>query len=255
MTDLGYDAVLSSLRAAGCVFAEEEADILVESASGAAELDEMLARRVAGEPLEHLVGWVLFCGRRVSVDPGVFVPRRRTEFLVECAAALRPSVLLDLCCGSGAVGLSVEGVTALHAADIDAAAVACAARNLVDAGGAVYHGNLFDPVPPELRGKFDAIVVNAPYVPTGDIGLMPREARMHEPHIALDGGVDGAEVHRRVAAGAREWLTPSGHVLIETSAVLAHSTLRAVADAGFAGRVSRSEPLDAVVVIGSLPSP
>ncbi|WP_415971321.1 putative protein N(5)-glutamine methyltransferase [Rhodococcus sp. 077-4] len=254
MMDLAYDEVVSSLRGAGCVFAEEEADILVESASGAAELRDMLARRVCGEPLEHIVGWVSFCGRRIAVGPGVFVPRRRTEFLVECAGALRPSTLLDLCCGSGAIGLSVDGVTELHAADIDAAAVECARGNLAEVGGTVYLGDLYDAVSPELRGRFDAIVVNAPYVPTGDIGLMPREARMHEPHIALDGGADGAGIHRRVAAGAPEWLAPGGHLLIETSAALVNSTLHAVVNAGFDGRVSESEMFGAVVVIGSLPN-
>ena len=254
MADLEYDETVSSLRAAGCVFAEEEADILLESAATPAELRTMLARRVAGEPLEHVVGWVAFCGRRVAVEPGVFVPRRRTEFLVECAAALRPSVLLDLCCGCGAIGLSVGGVIELHAVDVDAVAVECASRNLADVGGRVYRGDLYDAVPPELRGRFDAIVANAPYVPTGDIGLMPREARMHEPHIALDGGADGARIHRRVAVGAPQWLAPGGHLLIETSAALAHSTLRAVVDAGLSGSVRESEAFDAVVVVGSLPS-
>ncbi|MCJ0892354.1 putative protein N(5)-glutamine methyltransferase [Rhodococcus sp. ARC_M5] len=253
MSELEYDEVVFSLRDAGCVFAEEEADILVESAATPAELREKLARRVAGEPLEHVVGWVAFCGRRIAVEPGVFVPRRRTEFLVECTAALHPSVLLDLCCGSGAIGLSVGGVLELHAVDVDAVAVECASRNLADVGGTVYLGDLYDAVPPGLLGRFDAIVVNAPYVPTSDIGLMPREARIHEPHIALDGGTDGARIHRRVAAGASRWLAPGGHLLIETSAALAHSTLRAVVDAGLSGRIHESEAFDAVVVVGSLP--
>ncbi|OZC50178.1 methylase [Rhodococcus sp. WWJCD1] len=247
----GFDDVVSALRAAGCVFAEEEARILVESASNPAELAHLLGRRVAGEPLEHVVGWVWFCGRRIAVEPGVFVPRRRTEFLVECAAALHPSTLLDLCCGSGAIGLSVPGVTELHAADVDAAAVECAERNLEAVGGTVHRGDLFDALPPELHGRFDAIVVNAPYVPTGEIELMPREARLHEPHIALDGGEDGARLHRRVAAHAHEWLAPHGSLLIETSALLANSTFEAIHEAGFTAGISESEMFDAVVVIGS----
>ena len=246
-----FDELVSALRAAGCVFAEEEAKILVESASDSAELVEMLRRRVAGEPLEHVVGWVWFCGRRVAVGPGVFVPRRRTEFLVECAAALHPSTLLDLCCGSGAIGLSVPGVTELHAADVDAAAVECAARNLVAVGGTVHRGDLFDALPPELHRRFDAIVVNAPYVPTGEIELMPREARIHEPNVALDGGTDGAGLHRRVAAQAHEWLAANGSLLVETSPLLAHSTLQALLEAGFAAVVRTSAAVDAVVVIGS----
>lgn len=252
----GFDDVVSALRAAGCVFAEEEAEILVESASNPADLAELLGRRIAGEPLEHVVGWVWFCGRRIAVEPGVFVPRRRTEYLVKCAAALNPSTLLDLCCGSGAIGISVTGVTELHAADVDAAAVECAQRNLDAAAGAVpvgvvHRGDLFDALPPELHGRFDAIVVNAPYVPTGAIELMPREARLHEPHIALDGGVDGAGLHRRIATDAQEWLAPHGSLLIETSALLANSTFEAVREAGFATSISESETFDAVVVIGS----
>ncbi|CCQ13907.1 Protein-(Glutamine-N5) methyltransferase [Rhodococcus sp. AW25M09] len=254
MMEIDYDEVVSSLRSAGCVFAEEEADILVESATNRAELIELLGRRISGEPLEYVVGWVLFCGRRIAVAPGVFVPRRRTEFLVECVAALRPSVLLDLCCGSGAIGLSVGGVTELHAADIDVAAVECARRNLDAVGGTVHLGDLYDALPSELRGRFDAVVVNAPYVPTGEIGLMPREARIHEPHVALDGGTDGAGLHRRVSARAMEWLAPGGHLLIETSAQLVDSTLQAVRDAGFTARICESEVLDAVVVVGSRPS-
>ncbi|KQU56252.1 methylase [Rhodococcus sp. Leaf278] len=248
----GFDEVVSALRAAGCVFAEEEAEVLVESASNPGELVEMLRRRIAGEPLEHVVGWVWFCGRRIAVEPGVFVPRRRTEFLVECAAALHPSVLLDLCCGSGAIGLSVPGVIELHAADVDAAAVECAERNLDAVGGTVYRGDLFDALPQELHHRFDAIVVNAPYVPTGEIALMPREARLHEPHIALDGGVDGAHLHRRVAAQAHLWLAPHGSLLIETSALLANSTMQAFSEAGFVASTSQSETFDAVVVIGSI---
>lgn len=246
-----YDEVVSGLRGAGCVFAEEEADILIESASDRDDLAAMLGRRVAGEPLEHIVGWVWFCGRRVAVEPGVFVPRRRTEFLVNCAAALRPSRLLDMCCGSGAVGLSVGGVTELHAADLDAAAVECATRNLAPVGGTVHRGDLYDALPPGLLGSFDAIVVNAPYVPTAHIELMPREARLHEPRIALDGGEDGARFHRLAAEGAPAWLAPGGHLLIESSAALADSTLRAVRDCGFHARVSASDEFDAVVVIAS----
>ncbi|MBY4127139.1 putative protein N(5)-glutamine methyltransferase [Rhodococcus fascians] len=251
MAEPGLEELVSALRVAGCVFAEEEAKILVGSATNPAELVEMLRRRVAGEPLEHVVGWVWFCGRRIAVGPGVFVPRRRTEFLVACAAALHPPALLDLCCGSGAIGLSVPGVTELHAADVDAAAVECAARNLVAVGGTVHRGDLFDALPSELHRRFDAIVVNAPYVPTGEIELMPREARIHEPNVALDGGTDGAGLHRRVAAQALQWLAPNGSVLIETSAQLVGSTLQAFLEAGLAAVVRTSETLDAVVVIGS----
>src|SRR5450432_1469341 len=124
-------AAVTRLRAAGCVFAEDEARLLISAARTPADLAAMVDRRVAGLPLEHVLGWAEFCGLRIAVDPGVFVPRRRTEFLVHQATALtRPgSVVVDLCCGSGALGAAVaaaQGQIELHAADIDPAAVACA---------------------------------------------------------------------------------------------------------------------------------
>src|SRR5262245_14046456 len=190
----------------------------------------MVAARVAGQPLEHIVGWADFCGLRIAVDPGVFVPRRRTEFLVRRAVALLRHrcdggplpVLVDLCCGSGAVGAAVaaavSGQVEVHAADIDPAAARCARRNLDPVGGAVYEGDLFDPLPASLRGRVDVLVANVPYVPSDEIALMAPEARLHEPRVALDGGADGLDVARRVLARAADWLIPGGHVLFETGA-------------------------------------
>src|SRR5438552_17689641 len=105
--------IVARLRAAGCVFAEDEAAVLLASATDSASLAAMVDQRIAGRPLEHVVGWVEFCGRRVLVDPGVFVPRRRTELLVREARARRGPVVVDLACGCGAVGLAVAP-SALH---------------------------------------------------------------------------------------------------------------------------------------------
>ncbi len=239
------------LRAAGCVYAEDESRVLLDATRDRARLDAMVRERVAGRPLEQIVGWAEFCGLRVAVDPGVFVPRRRTEFLVRCAAALlRPGALVvDLCCGSGAVGAALvatgEPIT-VHAADIDPVAVRCARRNLP--GGVVHGGDLYGALPASLRGRVDLLVVNAPYVPTDAIVTMPPEARLHEPHRALDGGADGAAVHRRVAAQASGWLTVGGHLLVETSRRQAEITARACADAGLASAVHHDPELDATVV-------
>ena len=173
-----------------------------------------MLRRCAGEPLEHVVGWASFCGRRVELDPGVFVPRRRTELLARLAivharaiadahAAAPRALVVDLCCGSGAVGLvvaeAVPGVE-LHAADLDPRAVRCARRNLAGVGE-VHHGDLFAPLPTALRGRVDVLIANVPYVPTSAVALLPREAREHEPRSALDGGGDGLDVLRRVPRG------------------------------------------------------
>jgi release factor glutamine methyltransferase len=253
-------AVVTRLRAAGCVFAEDEARLLVSAARTPGELDAMVDRRIAGLPLELVVGWAEFCGLRIGVEPGVFVPRRRTEFLVRQAATLaRPgAVVVDLCCGSGAVGAAlfaaVEGVD-LHAVDIDRAAVQCAGRNVDAAGGRVYEGDLYEPLPATLRGRIDVLVANAPYVPNEALGLLPAEARIHEPRVALDGGADGLDVQRRVIAAAPLWLRPGGYLLVETSERQAPRTLEIFAGSGLIPRVARSNKLHATVVIGTKPAP
>jgi release factor glutamine methyltransferase len=247
-------ALIARLRAVGCVFAEEEAELLVQAAGTPGELDALIARRVAGEPLEQVLGWAEFCGLRFVVEPGVFVPRQRTRLLVREAVALASpgAVVLDLCCGTGAVGAAVAaaiGDVELHAADIDPAAVRCARRNV---GGAVHEGDLFAALPDALRRRVDVLVANAPYVPTEAIALMPPEARDHEARAALDGGADGLDVHRRVAAGAPDWLAPGGALLIETSGRQAAETLAAVARAGLTGRVVADDELAGTVVVGVL---
>ena len=243
--------LVDRLRAAGCVFAEDEARLLEQSACDPDDLERMVRERVSGVPLEYVLGWVGFCGIRIAVERGVFVPRRRTAFLVAQAAALQPSVVVDLCCGTGAIALALReqlGTVDVHAADIDPVAVRCALRNL---GRQVYRGDLYDALPERLRGRVDVLAVNAPYVPTEAIATMPPEAREHEPLSALDGGADGVAIQRRIAAGAPDWLAPDGHLLIETSTVQADRTAAAVAGHGLVPRVLYSDDLGATVVIGS----
>ncbi len=246
------DDVIRRLRAAGVVFAEEEARLLAEAASGV-ELEALVGRRSAGEPLEPLLGWAAFDGLRVPVDPHVFVPRRRTELLAREAAALAApgSVVLDLCCGTGAVGLAiatrVPGIL-LHAADVEPAAVVNARRTLAPVDGRVWQGDLFAALPDDLR--FDVIAVNAPYVPTGRIADMPREARDFEPRVALDGGGDGLDVHRRVATGVLPWLAPGGAVLIETGRTQAAWTALLLENAGLTASVVSDDDIDGTVAIG-----
>ncbi len=293
-------AIVARLRSAGCVFAEDEAALLLEAAGfgtergfdeasaraaggtartepGPAAVDErmrhqgtpdpvalerMIAQRVAGLPLEHILGWAEFAGLRIAVDRGVFVPRRRTEFLVQHAVAAARgwgahpaagAVVLDLCCGSGAVGAAMAAVVTgaeVYAADIDPAAVRSARRNIPQPEQ-VFEGDLYDALPGTLRGRIDVIVVNAPYVPTAAIATMPPEARLHEARVALDGGADGLDVQRRVAADAPGWLAPGGTLLIETSEAQAPETAAVFAEAGLHPRIERSDELDATVVIGT----
>jgi release factor glutamine methyltransferase len=246
--------LVAALRSAGCVFAEEEALLLSAAAADPERLALMLARRVAGEPLEQVLGWAEFCGIRLDIAPGVFVPRRRTERLVETARSVldgldRPAVVVDLCCGTGAIGVAVvedvPGVE-LHAADIDPAAVTCARLNV--RRGHVHGGDLYDALPGQLRGRVDLLLVNAPYVPTAEIGLMPREARLHESMVALDGGADGLELHRRVASGAPEWLAKGGTLLIETSRHQASGTATCCTEAGLHAQMVGPDDQGAVVV-------
>jgi len=250
-------AVVSALRAAGCVYAEEEASLLAGEARDGADLPLMLARRVAGEPLEQVLGWAEFYGLRIKVTPGVFVPRRRTEILVERAVRLatrhdRPPVVVDLCCGTGGIGVavavSVPGIE-LHAADIDPDAVACARLNVTM--GQVHQGDLYAALPTALRGRVDLLLVNAPYVPTEEIRLMPPEARLHEHHVALDGGWDGLEVHRRVVVDAAEWLTAAGSLLIETSPRQVADTSRYCMQGGLRVQVFGPDPVRVVRAISA----
>lgn len=254
----GRVSIVERLRAAGCVFAEDEARLLAAAADRPADLAALVERRVAGEPLEHLLGWAEFRGLRIAVDPGVFVPRQRTALLVREAVALlagrpAPPTVVDLCCGSGAVAAAVAaavGPVVLHATDVDPAAVQCARRNLGTVGGRVHVGDLDAPLPAALRGRVDVLVANVPYVPTAELPLMPPEARDHEPRVALDGGRDGLDVLRRVAAAAPRWLAPGGHLLVETSERQAPAAVAAFAAAGLTPRVVTDDDLGATAVVG-----
>ena len=283
-----------ALRAAGCVFAEEEALLLMQHAASPCDLAESVERRVAGSPLEYILRWVGFAGERIGIGPGVFVPRRRTELLVQLAAQLLSAgdtiastaaggsapgtsgprastpemgadpaastggvftgdIVVDLCCGSGAVAVvlarRLPGIE-IHAADIDPTAVRCARRNLSSLGAHVHEGDLFRALPPDLKGQIRVLTVNAPYVPTEAIRTMPPEARLHEPLASLDGGTDGLDVHRRIAAEAGEWIAPGGWVLIETSERQASGTAALLAGAGLAVQTVHDGDLDGTVVLG-----
>ncbi|MEU7584058.1 putative protein N(5)-glutamine methyltransferase [Streptomyces sp. NPDC041068] len=251
-------SAVTALRAAGCVFAEDEAELILSTARTPYELAAMVERRAGGLPLEHVLGWAEFRGLRIAVDPGVFVPRRRTEFLVGQAAALAggEAVVVDLCCGSGALGAALAaglGRVELYAADIDPAAVRCARRNVADVGGEVYEGDLYEPLPGALRGRVDILLANVPYVPTEEVGLLPAEARVHEALVALDGGADGLDVLRRVTEEAPVWLAPGGHLLFETSEGQVPAAVAAVERAGLVARVVDDEEMYATVVIGTPP--
>lgn len=259
--------IVARLRAAGCVFAEEEAGLLVEASPDDQGLSRLLGRRIAGEPLEQVLGWAEFCGSRLAVEPGVFVPRRRTGLLVEQAVALirgaapgprRRPVVVDLCCGCGAVGVALAtlaGPVELHAVDVDDAAVRCASRNVARVGGAVYHGDLYGALPQRLAGRVDVLVTNAPYVPTQELAFMPAEARLYESRVALDGGPDGLGVVRRIASEVVRWLAPQGVFLVETSRRQSEVLIELLTRAGMIPQVVVSRDLDATAVVATVACP
>lgn len=251
-----FAKVVTKLRNAGCVFAEEEAQLLLTAAENASELIKMVQQRVSGVPIEHVVGWAEFCGLRITVNKEVFVPRKRTEFLVEQAIKLADdrNIIVDVCCGSGALGVAVAASLEnyeLYAADIDPKAVDCARENVIPVGGKVYEGDLFKPLPEYLHGQVNILIANTPYVPTPSIELLPAEAREYEDLIALDGGEDGLDIQRRVASLAPLWLTQKGHILVETSKQQAVLTAEIFMQNKLVPQVLRCEDLDATVVIGT----
>lgn len=250
-----YAEAVAALRAAGCVYAEEEAQKLLEAPG---DLAPLLARRVAGEPLEWILGWATFAdeagaGVRVVVRPGVFVPRGRTIELALAADELvgEAGVLLELCCGSGAIAAFLvdrHPALTVFAVDLDPAAVACARENLPTA--TVLEGDLFAPVPKSLRGQVDVLVANTPYVPSAKVALLPAEARDHEPRHTLDGGPDGLALLRRIAAQAPGWLRPGGTVLIEINETQFDAARSAFEAAGLETG-ARIDPDGTTVILGT----
>jgi release factor glutamine methyltransferase len=231
------------LAAAGCVSAAAEADWLLEEAPDDAALRAMVARRVAGEPLQYVIGWAPFGRLRLAVGPGVFVPRPETEGLADRAAtrlrAAGPSpVAVDVCAGSGAIACflaaEVPGARVL-ATELDPGALAWARDNAERFGVELLAGDLDDPLPADLAGRVDVLCANVPYVPTGAIVTLPTDVRDHEPRLALDGGPDGLDVLRRLAPRAGHWLAPGGAFLCEIGEDQAEAATALLEAAGLTG--------------------
>jgi release factor glutamine methyltransferase len=206
--------ITDRLRAAGCVAAEEEAEELVNAAPDRCNLETWLQRRERGEPLAWIIGTTQFCGRRIKIDRGVYVPRGQSEELARRAAEMMPARggwAADLCTGCGAVAIHMRaeaGAGRVVGVDNDMRAVACARRNGVTAVLGDMHG-------PLRPGAFDVVTAVAPYVPTGDLRFLPADVQRYEPRSALDGGPDGLRVLRRVVAAAGVLLRPGGWLLTE----------------------------------------
>jgi len=228
------------------------------SAASPAQALAMVERRLAGEPIEVVVGWAGFCGLRIALRPGVFVPRRRTELLAGQAAALAAPgmVVVDLCCGSGAIAAAIAESLLPHrcdlwAADVDPVATECAGRNLERYGARVVTGDLFAALPETLRARVDLLVGNVPYVPTAAIAALPAEARKHEPREALDGGADGLHVLRRMVSAAPDWLRPGGTLLSEVAAEQVAAAVAVMRRGGLQVGIAHDPDRDATVVSGA----
>lgn len=206
------------LAAAGCVAPDEEAEELlaVSALRDGAAFEAALRRREGGEPLAWITGSTRFCGHDVRVDVGVYVPRPQTEALAGRAGALlasggRGAVAVDLCTGTGAVALHCMRAApgaAVVGVDANMRAVLCARRNGVRA--------LVGDLGTSLRdGCADIVTAVAPYVPTAAMTYLPADVQRYEPQTALDGGVDGLAVVRRVVTDAGRILRPTGWLLVE----------------------------------------
>jgi release factor glutamine methyltransferase len=205
------------LSQAGFLAADEEAGELLERAGGDPELlASLVRRRLTGEPLAWITGKVAFCGLEILVDPGVYVPRWHSEGLARRAAERLPAsgVAIDLCTGAGAIARTLAACrpqARVVATDLDPRAVACAARNGVEA----YRGDLFDPLPRDLQGSVDVVVGVVPYVPTSELALLQRDTFAFETPLAYDGGTDGTDVLRRVVSASPRFLRAGGGLLLE----------------------------------------
>lgn len=256
--------VAHQLRAVGCVYAEAEAAAIAERFPRPVDRRDAVDRRCAGTPLELILGAADFAGVSVTVQPGVFLPRQRAEALVDVADGLGAAVLhatsdrrdaviaLDLGCGSGALAAALRArhpTWQVHACDLDQTAVECARANGHRFGFAVHRGDWFSGLPSSLEGRLDVVVAHLPYVPTANLPLIPRDYRAVEPRITVDGGPDGLDPWRRVAAACPSWLAPGGSVLTQ---VAEHQVAAALAVGEAAGLSIRTiEYDDSVVIAGT----
>jgi release factor glutamine methyltransferase len=196
----------------------------------------LVARRQRGEPLAWITGSMDFCGTRVGVDRGVYVPRTHTEELARRAALLLPAngIAVDLCTGSGAVAAVMHSArpdATVLATDCARAAIACARSNGVTA----LLGDLDQPLLPSLKGRVDVMTAVVPYVPSEELHLLPSDVVAFEPRRALDGGPGGTALLERVVVLSVRWLRPGGHVLLELGGDQARALAKTMSMVGLSG--------------------
>lgn len=193
-------------------------------------LRESVRRRAAGEPLQYVIGEVAFRHLVLRVDRGVLIPRPETEVLVDeglaavdSAIAMRgEAIVADLCTGTGCIALSIaheRPESTVWATDLSPEAVKIASANSerldFTSRVSVLECDLDEAIPDELRGTFDLVIANPPYIPTADLAALPAEVAGFEPGLALDGGPDGLVVFDRIMERARTLLRPGGMLACE----------------------------------------
>ena len=197
------------------------------------EILRIADERLTGRPLWYIIGDADFCGYKIKVDERVLIPRPETEELVQqvVAAAEEGNSILDLCTGSGAIAVAVykeleknRRKASVTASDISEEALALAKENAEENGAdiAFVQSDLFS----RIRGRFDIIVCNPPYIPSGDIAGLQREVRDFEPRLALDGGADGLDYYRRIAEDAGKYLVRGGMLVMEVGLGEAESVVK-----------------------------
>jgi release factor glutamine methyltransferase len=236
------EQITRRLAAAGCVAASEEAEELVAAAPDLDTLEGWLAQREAGVPLAWITGGLLFAGHRLTIDPGVYVPRAQSEELARRAAAMlasrvgaapngEPVRAADLCTGAGAIAAHLAAAVPeaiVVGVDVDGRAARCAHHN----GVFVVVGDVGAPL---RAGVFDLVTAVAPYVPRHALALLPSDVQRYEPRLALDGGDDGLIIVRRAVEDAARLLRAGGWLLLEVGGEQDEALAPALAQAGFVG--------------------
>jgi release factor glutamine methyltransferase len=184
-------------------------------------IEELIKRRLDGEPLQYIEGTTQFGPLELFVDKRVLIPRPETETLFEMASKMvrLPEVIIDLCTGSGALALALKQrfpAAAVFATDISSDAIEVAAENMARTDTSIYlaDGDLFDPLPTSLIGEVDLLVANPPYVSESEFASLPDDVK-REPRVALVSGRSGLEIIERIGASASQWLRPGGVVICE----------------------------------------
>lgn len=224
--------------------------------SQAKEIIRIADERLTGRPLWYIIGDADFCGYKIKVDERVLIPRPETEELamMVVASAEEGNSILDLCTGSGAIAIAVERELAKHkrkckvtATDISAEALALAKENaeLNEAEILFVQSDLFS----RIRGRFDIIVTNPPYIPTSEIDGLQREVQAHEPRLALDGGTDGLDYYRRIAETAPKYLARGGTLMMEVGKGQAQAVVKMFKGNGYSMIIQDFNGIDRYVKV------